>query len=289
MIAWAKYIDLGDKMVKLFYQNTVILSENPLYDKGEFVETSKEFAGMINSILADIAPTFSLDYIDGYGYSDQSIEESYERYKHAVEQLGSIFLMEGVQQKYVFLLGADITTYLLKLPYEQEYGTADEVDAIKNKLIAASIPTEFLECLSSNIGVFVERVIGYLEKKERDENDFKKTNGNTLTLGNVTADNSTVVIGKDISGNITTRISINDWDINGALNLINEIELKVRETYMDLVDEKEDILDILSQIKEDMHAQKQPKKGIVRALKALCAGSTSILPLITELIKLLRM
>lgn len=104
------------------------------------------------------------------------------------------------------------------------------------------------------------------------------------TSGTITANYSTVVVGSNIDGNVSTQVTINEGEKNDAVELIAAIKEALSESS---VAEKDDILEVLKQIEDDLHENKKPKKGFLSALKALCAGSTSVVSLVTALIKLL--
>lgn len=104
------------------------------------------------------------------------------------------------------------------------------------------------------------------------------------TSGAITANYSTVVVGSNIDGNISTQVTINEGEKNDTVELIAAIKEALNESS---VAEKDDILEVLKQIEDDLHENKKPKKGFLSALKALCAGSTSVVSLVTALIKLL--
>lgn len=104
------------------------------------------------------------------------------------------------------------------------------------------------------------------------------------TSGAITANYSTVVVGSNIDGSITTQVMINESEKNDAVELITTIKETLNESG---IAEKDDILEVLKQIEDDLHENKKPKKGFLSALKALCAGSTSVVSLVTALIKLL--
>lgn len=104
------------------------------------------------------------------------------------------------------------------------------------------------------------------------------------TSGSIRANYSTVVVGSNIDGSISTQVAINESKKNDAVELITAIKEALSESS---IAEKDDILEVLKQIEDDLNENKKPKKGFLSALKALCAGSTSIISLATALKKLL--
>ena len=108
--------------------------------------------------------------------------------------------------------------------------------------------------------------------------------GQPSTSGNITANYSTVVVASNVDGNISTQVTINEGTKNDAVELITAIKDALSTSD---INEKDDIVEILKQIEEDLSENKKPKKGFLSALKTLCVGSTTLISLITALIKLL--
>ena len=103
------------------------------------------------------------------------------------------------------------------------------------------------------------------------------------TTPNVTAENSTVVIGSNVGGNITTEVNITENQKADANDLI--VAIKEAMAAEDIPD-KEDIEEMLQQIESDVDAGKKPKRGFLVALKGLCAAGTTIIPLVKALMEL---
>ncbi len=99
-----------------------------------------------------------------------------------------------------------------------------------------------------------------------------------------TAHNSTVVIGSRVEGNITTSVIISERTKNEATELILAIkELLEKETLTN----NEDIKEVLTQIQDEVLVNQKPKRGLLVALKTLCVGGATVIPLVTALIELL--
>ena len=103
------------------------------------------------------------------------------------------------------------------------------------------------------------------------------------TTPNVTAENSTVVIGSNVGGNITTEVNITENQKADANDLI--VAIKEAMAAEDIPD-KEDIEEMRQQIESDVDAGKKPKRGFLVALKGLCAAGTTIIPLVKALMEL---
>ncbi len=111
----------------------------------------------------------------------------------------------------------------------------------------------------------------------------EEANSNSSLTGNINANYSTIVVNSDVHGNITTQNNISNETQKGAIELITTIKSVIEKEGLD---NKDDILEIVKQIEDDLKELKKPKKGILLALKNLCSGAVAIAPLITELIKL---
>lgn len=102
-------------------------------------------------------------------------------------------------------------------------------------------------------------------------------------LSGFSAQNSTVVIGSHVRGNVSNEISITQNEKEQANELIEVIreELEAKN-----IPNKEDIKDILQQVKVDVNADKKPPKGVLTALKVLCTTGSVAIPFVTALIEL---
>lgn len=98
-----------------------------------------------------------------------------------------------------------------------------------------------------------------------------------------TAHQSTIVIGSHVEGNINNQVSITENQKSDANDLIAEIgaALAVAD-----VPSKSDIAELLQQVKEDINADKKPKKGLLTALKVLCQAGSVAIPFVTALVEL---
>lgn len=101
------------------------------------------------------------------------------------------------------------------------------------------------------------------DKAVRDE-----SKDNNPSSGGITANNSTVVIGSTVEGNISTQVAISEGIKSEALELISSIKDLLNDSG---ITEKDEIVDILKQIEDDLNANQKPKKGFLSALKALCS------------------
>lgn len=132
------------------------------------------------------------------------------------------------------------------------------------------------------IDPLIDHISEYLricyEKAVREE-----AKNNPTSTGTITANYSTVVVGSAVHGGITTHNIISKETQRDAIELITTIKDVLEE---ETLDNKDDILEILKQIEEELQESKKPKKGFLSALKSLCSGSAAIASLITAFIKL---
>lgn len=147
----------------------------------------------------------------------------------------------------------------------------------------STINDEMRKFIEHIIDPLIDHIGEYLrqcyEKTIREEEKDKP-----VTQTGITANNSTVVIGSIVDGNITTQVTIDNCTKTKAEELIAAIwnALQIAK-----LENKDDITDILKQIEVDIKANKKPKRGFLTALKALCAGGAAVIPLVTALLELL--
>lgn len=133
-----------------------------------------------------------------------------------------------------------------------------------------------IDPLIDHIGEYLRQ---YYEKIVRMEEKDKP-----VAQTGITANNSTVVIGSKVDGNISTQVSIDNYTKTDAEELIATI----RDTLqLEELENQDDITKILKLIEEDIKANKKPKKGLLTALKTLCTGGAAVIPLVTALVELL--
>mgnify|MGYP001059278283 CR=1 FL=1 len=146
----------------------------------------------------------------------------------------------------------------------------------------STINDEMQKFIEHIIDPFIDHISEFLrhcyEQAVREEEKSKPS-----ASGNITANYSTVVVGSKVDGNVSTQVTINESTKDDALELITAIKDALPTSD---IDEKDDIVEILKQIEEDLGENKKPPKGFLSALKTLCAGSTTVISLVTALIKL---
>lgn len=98
-----------------------------------------------------------------------------------------------------------------------------------------------------------------------------------------TAQNSTVVIGSSVGGNVTTEVNITQEQQTDANDLIEAIKETLAS---ENIPDKEDIEEMLQQIKSDIDTGKKPKRGFLVALKGLCSAGVTVIPLVKSLMEL---
>lgn len=133
-----------------------------------------------------------------------------------------------------------------------------------------------IDPLIDHIGEYLRKCY---EDAIREEKIFK-----SVDTPSFTAHNSTVVIGSKVEGNITTSVRISEGTKNEATELILAIKgLLEKET----LNNSEDIKEVLTQIQDEVLVNQKPKRGLLVALKTLCVGGATVIPLVTALIELL--
>ncbi len=132
-----------------------------------------------------------------------------------------------------------------------------------------------IDPLIDHIGEYLRK---YYDNIAREEQKSKPAEAPSFT-----AHNSTVVISSTIDGNVTTNVSISETTKTDAIEIISAIRRGLGD---DTFPNKDDIKDIIIQIEEEVRANQKPKKGLLIALKTLCVGGATVLPLVTALIEL---
>ena len=124
----------------------------------------------------------------------------------------------------------------------------------------------------------VDRIVCCYEKaleKEGKNNPFIGTS--------INAKNSMVLVGSSVAGNATNEVVITETVKNDAQDLLFAMKEAMRE--LDIPTRSE-IEELIEQIESEIQSSKKPKKGVLTALKVLCSGVTTILPLVKALVEL---
>ena len=146
----------------------------------------------------------------------------------------------------------------------------------------STINDEMQKFIEHIIDPFIDHISEHLrrcyEKAVREE-----SKNMPIQTGGITANYSTVVVGSNVDGAISTHNVIDSETEKDAIELISVIKETLNN---EALDDKNDSLEILQQIEEDIHAKQAPKKGFLSALKSLCSGSAAVVSLVAALIKL---
>ena len=166
----------------------------------------------------------------------------------------------------------------------------DKYDGDFTRTYNTHVYTKTQSSVNDEMRTFIEHIIDPLidhiaehikhcyDKAIRKEEETKMSN-----TPNFTAKNSTIVIGSSVGGNVTTEVSITENQQTDANDLITAIkEALASENILD----KEDIEEMLQQIKADIDAGKKPKRGFLVALKGLCSAGTKVIPRVKALMEL---
>lgn len=132
----------------------------------------------------------------------------------------------------------------------------------------------------------IDPLIDYISEYLRNcyDETVRKEEAQKTTTPNFTAHNSTVVIGSHVEGDIANTIFITESEKADANELIASIRSAISQ---ENIPNKNDVEDILQQVKEDVDADKKPRKGLLTALKVLCQAGSVAIPFVTALIELL--
>ena len=111
----------------------------------------------------------------------------------------------------------------------------------------------------------------------------KEGKNNPFAGTSINATNSMVLVGSSVAGNATNEVVITETVKNDAQDLLFAIKEAMRE--LDIPTRSE-IEELIEQIESEIQGSKKPKKGVLTALKVLCSGVTTILPLVKALVEL---
>ena len=92
-----------------------------------------------------------------------------------------------------------------------------------------------------------------------------------------------VLVGSSVAGNASNEVVITETVKNDAQDLLFAMKEAMRE--LDIPTRSE-IEELIEQIESEIQSSKKPKKGVLTALKVLCSGVTTILPLVKALVEL---
>lgn len=148
----------------------------------------------------------------------------------------------------------------------------------------STVEDEMRKFIGHIIDPLIDHIADYL-KHCYDEAFRKEEAAKPRLTPSFTAQNSTVVIDCNIGGNVTTEVSITQEQQIDANDLIDAIKEALAS---ENIPDKEDIEEMLQQIKSDIEAGKKPKRGFLVALKGLCSAGVAVLPLVKALIELFK-
>lgn len=189
-ITWYNYVDCGAKLCQIMFRNSMLLSGNSFYDFNKISAGSNEFLELTSNLITQIVPQYAFRYVPIYGFSDKTIEDTYQNYETVKNDIIQKFTEpDKIRKKYLFLLGGELIKYTMLDPFENaEQLRIACFESIKNYLLGARIPVEYAELLYNNsIPIFVDRVISYIEGSTEKESAIKdiKQYINTLYSQNV--------------------------------------------------------------------------------------------------------
>ena len=146
----------------------------------------------------------------------------------------------------------------------------------------STVNDEMRKFIEHIIDPLIDHVSEYL-RHCYDESVRKENSMKTAATPTFTAHHSTVVIGSHVGGNVSNQVVITENQKVDANELIAVIVAALDKAE---VPNKADIEDVLQQVKEDIEADKKPKRGILTALKVLCQAGNVAIPFVTALIEL---
>lgn len=177
---WYNYVDCEVKLCQAMFRNSMFLSGNPFYDFNKVSVGSNDFLELTSNLITQVVPQYVFSYVPIYGFSDKTIEDTYQNYEMVKNDIIQKFTEpDKIRKKYLFLLGGELIKYTML----DSFANAEQLriacfESIKNYLLGARIPLEHADLLYNNsISIFVDRVISYIEEsteKERTIKDIKQ-------------------------------------------------------------------------------------------------------------------
>lgn len=166
----------------------------------------------------------------------------------------------------------------------------DAFDGNFTRLYGTHIYTSYKSTTNDEMRKFIEHIIDplidYISEYLRhcyDKAKLREGLDKPTHTPNVNAHNSTIVIGSTVSGDVSNKVSITENEKQDAGELINAIRAVIEE---EKPVTKNDIEDLLKQIKEEIDIGKKPAKGLLVALKVLCQAGTIGIPFVTALMEM---
>lgn len=164
---WFSYIDCGAKIFQILMCNSMVLSNNPLYNANEIIQSDEVLRPITIALVKQIAPSYEFDYIPGYGFSNKTLEEASKNFEKTIKDISNCFTFpDKSRKKYLFLLGKDLCAYKFVIPSDEFNLIKKYKEDIVNDLIGANIPAEFINVLEDDISILANRVVSYLDSLE---------------------------------------------------------------------------------------------------------------------------
>lgn len=146
----------------------------------------------------------------------------------------------------------------------------------------STVNDEMRKFIEHIIDPLIDHISEYLRHCYEDALRKEETTKPTSTPS-FTAHQSTIVIGSHVEGNVSNQISITENQKTDAHDLITAIREAIAA---ENIPNREDIEDILQQMKDEIDNNKNPNRGLFTALKVLCKAGATVIPLVTALVEL---
>lgn len=146
----------------------------------------------------------------------------------------------------------------------------------------STVHDEMRKFIEHVIDPLIDHIAEYL-RHCYDEAVRKEEATKPVSTPSFTAHNSTVVIGSQVSGDVSNQVTITETLKEDATALIAAIKEVLNEKD---TPNKGDIEDILQQVQSEVDANQKPKRGLLTALKVLCQAGSIAIPFVTALMEL---
>ena len=128
------------------------------------------------------------------------------------------------------------------------------------------------------IELYLENICADMLKQEQND---KLLEEQYIIIQNT--NNSTIVMNSKVSRNVIINVKINDdvkIEVEELLKYIKSGVISIN------LDTKEEVFELISEIDENIKSNQNPKKSILTALKELCRGAITVIPLVTKLLEI---
>ena len=141
---------------------------------------------------------------------------------------------------------------------------------------------EMRKFIAHIIDPLIDYISDFLKQRYNEILESEGKN-NVMQTPTINSTNSIINIANQVGGNINNQSTVNTETYSDALEIIKNLDNEIDNSD---IDSKDEIKEILEQIKTEIENGNTPTKGLLTALKTLCSGIPKIISYIKTLITL---